>query len=358
MKLRLALFAGFFLTLFLAAVQESMAWMAVCTLCLTAFVVSALARPAGVAAPSREQRTLWRKYREIVSGCYLWRRDCLVLRGRPGPSGTDVADGDPLGDVMLDVCMSGPRPGLSDAGRAVVEGMMLARAMGLCVEASGVLDEVYPAGTNADMLASARGLARRREAELYEAYRRLVSEGKLYQRSDECLMNNQVNSSKENFDPPTVAIGNQVWMAMNLAVDDGGEGITYKPENDETYYTWEAAMRVANSIPGWHLPTAIEWNEAALACGASEIPYEDGSNPAFNDYESDQELKDKLGIKLAGYYLDSFYNVGTYACFWTSTEYSSSSAYARRRVSDGTSMGSFSRSKVSGYSVRLVKDSA
>lgn len=196
MKLRLALFAGFFLTLFLAAVQESMVWMAVCTLCLTAFVVSALARPAGGASPSREQRSLWRKYREIVSGCGHWRRGCLdllvrddLVRGLPDLAleaslqGPSMPYGDLLEDVMLDMCMSGPRPGLSHSGRAVVEGMMLARAMYLCADALHTLDVVYPTQPSPHpALTNTIDLARTKELALYDAYRRLVSEGKLYQR--------------------------------------------------------------------------------------------------------------------------------------------------------------------------------
>lgn len=159
----------------------------------------------------------------------------------------------------------------------------------------------------------------------------------------------------EAFSPKTVKIGNHVWMAENLNVDDGGKGIYHNPENNEYYYTWDAAMRVAKSILGWHLPTAIEWNEAALACGAIEVPYKDGSNPNYNDYDDAQELKDKLDVKLAGYYNGSFHSVGYDTYFWTSTECSSTSAY-HRYFNTNTSMDSDDDSKYYGSSVRLVKD--
>lgn len=174
-----------------------------------------------------------------------------------------------------------------------------------------------------------------------------------------------------DFNPKTVTIGNHVWMAENLAIDDGGEGITYNDDNGEYYYTWEAAMRVAKSIQGWHLPTALEWNEAALACGATEMPY-----PHRNDYDDVQELKSKLGVKLVGSYGGSFpcmghgttlfwtmasstsgifSSVGMDAFFWTSTEFSSSDAY-RQCFSTGISMDSNLSFRFKGYSVRLVKD--
>lgn len=64
-----------------------------------------------------------------------------------------------------------------------------------------------------------------------------------------------------------VTIGTQVWKNANLAVDDGGEGIvridnvTSNGVNFGTqyYYTYDAAVRVAASISGYHLPTLDEW---------------------------------------------------------------------------------------------------
>lgn len=74
-------------------------------------------------------------------------------------------------------------------------------------------------------------------------------------------------------DPPfpyqTVQIGNQIWMAENLHEDDGNSGIETVQSviadgyelGPQTYYTYEAAVRIANSIDGWHLPTLAEWQE-------------------------------------------------------------------------------------------------
>lgn len=159
----------------------------------------------------------------------------------------------------------------------------------------------------------------------------------------------------ENFNPKTVTIGNQVWMAENLTIIDGGEGIYLTPENGQHYYTWDAAMRVAKSIPGWHLPTTLEWNAAALACGATERPHMD--NPNYNEYDDVKVLKDKLGVKLAGHYNNGGVGkVGDHAYFWTSTECSSLSAYLRC-FSTGNAEGSNYYLKDCGHSVRLVKDS-
>lgn len=53
-----------------------------------------------------------------------------------------------------------------------------------------------------------------------------------------------------------VTIGTQTWMAKNLAIDDGGEGIAII--NNNYYYDRAAARRVAETVEGWHLPTADE----------------------------------------------------------------------------------------------------
>ena len=74
---------------------------------------------------------------------------------------------------------------------------------------------------------------------------------------------------------PYVTIGNQTWTTTNLAYDDGGDGITSRnlPNvngydlGTQYYYTWSAAMRVADSIEGWHLPTSAEYRTLLTYAG-------------------------------------------------------------------------------------------
>lgn len=74
---------------------------------------------------------------------------------------------------------------------------------------------------------------------------------------------------KDSFHYKTVQIGNQIWMAETLQLDDGGDGIyiiydcTINGINygDVYYYTCAAATRVAQTVDGWHLPTKSEVDE-------------------------------------------------------------------------------------------------
>ena len=148
------------------------------------------------------------------------------------------------------------------------------------------------------------------------------------------------------FKKTEVKIGNQTWMNKNLDVSDGGEGIFYNEENGEYYYTWDAAKRIADKIPGWHLPSREEWNELVKFTGYD----------ATNLREKSWEGTDKYGFSagLAGYLYNGFYDVGFYAYFWTS-EPNGSNAWSRY-IDTGTSVNETYISPYLYFSVRLVKD--
>ena len=160
----------------------------------------------------------------------------------------------------------------------------------------------------------------------------------------------------ENFVTETVKIGDQIWMNKNLAIDDGGDGITINQETGEHYYTWDAAKRVAEKIKGWHLPTIAEWDFLAANAGGREVCCT--KLKATSGWDDDGNGTDDFGFSAlpAGYYGGSFYNLGSSAHFWTATEYNSSNAYYRS-FNTGASMYSDGIYKYCQYSVRLVKDS-
>ena len=159
-----------------------------------------------------------------------------------------------------------------------------------------------------------------------------------------------------DFKPKTMLIGNQVWMQENLAITDGDEGIYYNEKNGQYYYTWDAAIRIAKFTPGWHLPSAEEWNAAAEACGAKVVDNDYKDDPYMRDYEGTKKLYDSLNVLPVGYYRNgSFGFVGSYAYFWSATEYSSNYACTRRFDTSVTMLQDM-YGKDCGFSVRLVKD--
>lgn len=166
------------------------------------------------------------------------------------------------------------------------------------------------------------------------------------------------------------------WMAENLDFlpDDGSiaknpsgtpstAAAWYYNRDEATYgwegkkygllYNWYAAK--ALTIAGWHLPTTAEWDALATACGGSGSC---GTKlKSTTDWTSGNGT-DNWGFTAfpAGLYNGSFYRLGSSSNFWTSTEYSSSSAYSRD-LESASSLYSAHFDKTSGFSIRLVKDS-
>ena len=93
--------------------------------------------------------------------------------------------------------------------------------------------------------------------------------------------NRLITGSGEAVTFPHVRIGNLDWMSVNLAIDDGGEGIhrednvvsTYGGGLDmgtQYYYNVNAAFRVAASVGGgWRLPSLEDINDLVAAVGGA-----------------------------------------------------------------------------------------
>jgi len=145
-----------------------------------------------------------------------------------------------------------------------------------------------------------------------------------------CQIENLVTDKRDGKAYKIVKIGNQVWMAENLAfnVKDGSWPLEYKKENEIKYgllYTWDAAQK---SCPaGWHLPTIGEWQILIDYLGEKAI-----SNGAHADglgWKHKNNATNSSGFSvLPGGYVDAegFFSEQL-ASFWTSSEKGKESWY-------------------------------
>ena len=175
----------------------------------------------------------------------------------------------------------------------------------------------------------------------------------------------------------SVIIGGKEWLAENLDFKFSGLAFgqsgtssseprgNYYQNNASSYgkygilYNWIAVKYLEDNksslIPGWHVPTTAEWDALALAVGGTSVA---GTKLKSTTDWSSGAGTDDFGFSAlpAGYYSGSFDYLGSYAYFWTATEYGSSYAYGRY-FDTGASMNSSYGIKYGQYSVRLVKDS-
>jgi uncharacterized protein (TIGR02145 family) len=181
----------------------------------------------------------------------------------------------------------------------------------------------------------------------------------------------------------TITIGSQTWMAENLNIgaringsaNQTNNGIVEKyayNDNDSNVniygalYQWDEAMGY-DTIPsaqgicpsGWHLPTDAEWKTLEMALGMTQ------SGADSTEWRgTDQGTKLKEGgssgfqALLSGYRGGdgSFYDLGSYADFWSSSQCGASTAWRRYLASGDAGVNRGSNRKVLGFCVRCVKD--
>lgn len=183
---------------------------------------------------------------------------------------------------------------------------------------------------------------------------------------------------------PIIQIGNQCWMAENLRYDIpnvyGSD--TMNPVNPSVaygrLYSWETVMNgtspsasnpsgVQGICPnGWHLPSDAEWNEMELVLGMLAL---DTSDTGFRGTHG-TSIKSTIGwtsgngtnasnfnaFPVGLYSTTNFHFLGTYASFWSSTEYSVTGAWVRFLDQNNTGFGRGSNAKTYLYPCRCLKD--
>lgn len=150
-----------------------------------------------------------------------------------------------------------------------------------------------------------------------------------------------------------VKIGNQVWMAENLAYKPS-IGNYWAPDNDQSnvakygyLYDWETAKQIAPK--GWHLPTKQEFKALLNNLGGSgKQAYEaltkggnSGLNILFGGWRDDNS---------------SYEGEGDHANFWSATKYDDTHAWYCYLHTINKSAGMYKDSKSVRFSVRLIRD--
>jgi uncharacterized protein (TIGR02145 family) len=170
----------------------------------------------------------------------------------------------------------------------------------------------------------------------------------------------------------TVKIGNQWWMAENLAYNVGDGCWAY--DNDETnvatygrLYNVEAAEKACPS--GWHLPTDTEWMQLEMVIGMSESEAGDiddrGTNEgtklkATSGWNNTGNGTDDYGFSAlpggARYTTGDFHSIGDLGTWWSANETSNSGAWSRTLYSIDTKVYRNFYYVNLGFSVRCVRD--
>ena len=166
----------------------------------------------------------------------------------------------------------------------------------------------------------------------------------------------------------TVTIGNQEWMAENLAYEpSSGNYWAYDNNNSnvETYgylYTWETACDVCPD--GWHLPTDAEWTELTdyLGENAGGKLKATGTIKAGTGlwYDPNTGATNETGFTaLPGGFRGgsgAFGGVGVGGLWWSATEASTDDAWNRLVGYFDSSVGRNDSDEELGFSVRCLRD--
>ena len=179
----------------------------------------------------------------------------------------------------------------------------------------------------------------------------------------------------------TVQIGEQCWMAENLNIGtminsgsqtNNGEIEKYcynnDPANCNVYgglYQWNEMMQytttqgVQGICPeGWHLPTDAEWCtleqevDTTITCSSTGWRGIDGGTKLKQGGSSGFEALFAGNRDADG----SFNNLGSFAYFWSSSEYSGLYAWRRTLYVSTATVYRYDTNKSSGFSVRCIKD--
>ncbi len=188
---------------------------------------------------------------------------------------------------------------------------------------------------------------------------------------------------------PVVTIGTQTWMAENLKATHYRNGAAIPNVTDNTVwaalasgarcyydndsamykaaygalYNWYAVADARNIAPaGWHVPTDAEWTTLTTYLGGGSVAGVKLKETGTTHWKSPNQWATNSsgftalpggGREFGG---GGFTNIGIFGYWWSSTEYSSSSAWTRYMGFYEGNMNWDDYDEVTGFSVRCLRD--
>jgi uncharacterized protein (TIGR02145 family) len=199
------------------------------------------------------------------------------------------------------------------------------------------------------------------------------------------ICGNQLTDTRDGKTYNTVLIGSQCWTKENLNVGTRIDGSQTQPNNGviEKYcfdnlesncdlygglYQWDEVMQgsttpgVQGICPsGWHVPTDGEWTTLTTFLGGVAVAGGKMKEAGLTHWASPNTGATNssgftaLGVGNTDLY-GNFYNLTTYAYFWSSSEQNSGSAFDRDIIYNTEEVSRYNYEKSYGWAVRCVKD--
>ena len=164
----------------------------------------------------------------------------------------------------------------------------------------------------------------------------------------------------------TTTIGEQVWMAENLAYDDGGDGI-HKFDNvtvngvnfgTQYYYTPRAIRRISGDFNGWHISTKEDWdllkNKVDNDCESlkSTSGWDDGKNG--NNLNGFNGIP--IGLSITGTSHDEYYEFVAQSGLYAIYGLTDTNGVGNVILTKNNGFSVYSTYSYYGFNIRLVKD--
>jgi uncharacterized protein (TIGR02145 family) len=185
---------------------------------------------------------------------------------------------------------------------------------------------------------------------------------------------------------PVLTICCQSWMTKNLDVDTYRNGDPIPQVSDQTtwgalttgawcyynnnvangpiygkLYNWYAVNDPRGLAPeGWHVPTDFEWTTLSTCLGGDAVAggamKETGTTHWTTPNTGATNTSGYTGLPGGNRGLINFNTVGALGLWWSSTEGAATLAWCRRLNSSGGNIDLFNTTKISGLSVRCIRD--